>query len=72
MKCADVARALRKLGFEEEPRKGTNHERWRCFRDGRLWKVTVSCHNGEVHAKDVKSIRTQAGVSKKDWANACQ
>jgi predicted RNA binding protein YcfA (HicA-like mRNA interferase family) len=72
MKCADVRRALKTLGFTMEPQGGTNHEKWRCERDGRLWKVTVSCHRGEVKPLDIKSIITQAGVSKSDWARACE
>lgn len=71
MKCADVQRALRNLGFVMEPRTGTSHEKWRATINGVLRKVTVACHRGEVHAKDVKSIIGQAGVTKQQWAEAC-
>jgi len=33
-------------------------------------KVTLDCHNGEVKAKDVKSIVSQANLSKSDFLKA--
>lgn len=71
MKCADVRRVLIGLGFVLEPRTGTNHEKFKCVRNGKMRKVTVSCHKGEVQARDVKSIISQAGLSKSEWAEAC-
>ena len=65
MKCRDVERALRALGFTKDKKgKGTSHSQWRKSSDRRLFKVTVDCHGGEVKAKDVKSIISQAGISK--------
>lgn len=71
MKCRDVRRKLKNLGFEEESNKsGGSHEKWRATIGGVLRKVTVDCHNGEVRALDVKSIIGQAGVTKRQWNNA--
>lgn len=70
LKCREVRRKLKKLGFTKEKDKGGSHEKWRAMRGGKLRKVTVDCHGGEVRAMDVASIIKQAGVSKKDWARA--
>ena len=68
MKCGDVRRILTNLGFTKDNKgKGTNHEQWRCYRGDRLYKVTLSCHHGEVKAKDIKSMISQAGVTKSQW-----
>lgn len=70
MKCRDVRRKLKNLGFKKEKNTGGSHEKWRATIGGKLRKVTVDCHKGEVRAMDVDSIIRQAGVSKKDWQNA--
>lgn len=72
MKCRDVERALRSLGFTKDPGRGTNHDQWRIIRDGRMYKVTVSCHKGEVKAKDIRSIISQAGVTRREWYDAAE
>jgi hypothetical protein len=71
MKCSEVHRALKNLGFTKEKQGATNHEKWRGWRNGVLKKVTVSPHRNEVCAKDVDSIIGQAGVTKDEWAAAC-
>jgi hypothetical protein len=70
LKCRDVEAALRNLGFAPEDKGGTSHVHWVCVRDGRMYKVTVDCHRGEVRANDVKSIINQAGVSKRQFLAA--
>jgi predicted RNA binding protein YcfA (HicA-like mRNA interferase family) len=70
MKRRDAVRALRNLGFEQQPQRGGSHEKWICHRDGRPWIVTLDCHDGEVSAKNVKSMIAQAGVSKRQWYEA--
>ena len=68
--CKDVRNILKTLGFEPDKQKSTNHEHWRIIRDGKLFKVTVDCHKGEVKALDVRSIIKQAGVSKSTFFGA--
>ena len=67
MKYRNAVRALQTLGFKKEPQHGTSHEKWICVRDGKRWIVTLAGHNGEVSAKNVKSMIAQAGVTKKQW-----
>lgn len=68
--CRDVERALRNLGFHKDKKGSTNHEHWRKIKNGHLYKVTVSCHKGQVRALDVKSIIKQAGISKSEFLSA--
>lgn len=68
--CRDVARALRNLNFTEMPGKGTSHSQWEKIENDRKFKVTLDCHNGEVRAIDVRSIISQAGVSKSKFLEA--
>ncbi len=67
MKCREAEQALRTLGFERQPSRGGSHQKWVRERDGKRWIVTLDCHKGEVSAKNVKSMISQAGVSKGDW-----
>lgn len=69
MKCRDAEAALRNLGFEFEKQEGS-HQKWRLLRDGRLRKVTLDCHKGEVRESDVRSMIGQAGVTKREWYEA--
>ena len=70
MKIRDVERKLKKLGFEKESATGGSHRKWRAMRKGKLYKVTVAPHKGEVRAMDIDSIIRQAGVTKRQWENA--
>lgn len=70
MKCREAERALRNLGFEEEPSTGGSHRKFRKLDNGTLYKVTLDCHRGEVKAKDVRSMIKQAGVTKQAWYQA--
>ena len=70
MKCREVRRKLKALGFTKEKPTAGSHEKWRATLGGKLYKVTVDCHKGEVRAMDIDSIIGQAGVSKKEWGNA--
>lgn len=67
MKHREAVRALRNLGFELQPQRGGSHQKWICHRDGQPWIVTLDSHNGEVSAKNVKSMIAQAGVTKREW-----
>ena len=65
--CREVQRALKNLGFVEQTQKGTSHTQWEKIENGKKFKVTLDCHGGEVKAKDVRSIISQAGVSKSQF-----
>lgn len=69
MKCRDVRTILKNLEFERVSQKGS-HEQWKTIRKGKMFKVTLACHKGEVGANDVRSMIRQAGVSKKVWYDA--
>jgi NACalpha-BTF3-like transcription factor len=68
--CAKVRRALELLKFEKQPQKGTSHEHYEKVVNGHKYKVTVDCHNGEISAKNIKSIVAQAGISKLEFLKA--
>ena len=71
-KCRDVEAALTRLGFTQEPSKsGGSHTKWSRVVDGHKRKVALDCHRGEVSARDVRSIIKQAGVSLKEFEEAC-
>lgn len=61
--CAKVRRAVESLGFVKTSQNGS-HEQYEKVLNGRKYKVTVDCHRGEVSAKVIKSIVSQAGVTK--------
>lgn len=44
-----------------------SHEQYEKIVDGRKYKVTVDCHGGEVKAMDVRSIISQAGLTKSEF-----
>jgi predicted RNA binding protein YcfA (HicA-like mRNA interferase family) len=67
--CAKVRRAVERLGFVKTNQEGS-HEQYEKIVDGRKYKVTVDCHHGEVSAKVIKSIVSQAGVSKLEFLKA--
>ena len=69
LKCRDVQRALETLNFKPTHQTGS-HSRWEAIVDGVKRKVTLDCHRGEVRALDVKSIISQAGVTKAQFFNA--
>lgn len=66
LKCRDVERALRELGFVSEPTKsGGSHVKWVKTEPSRRYVVTVDCHRDEISGKNVRSIAAQAGVTAK-------
>ena len=71
--CKAVKNALTRMGFE--PRKnssGTSHEQWvRCIKD-RMFKVTVDCPKAPFGDDLVKSMATQAGVTKRQFIEYCK
>jgi predicted RNA binding protein YcfA (HicA-like mRNA interferase family) len=67
--CARVIRAVHSLGFTKVTQNGS-HQQFEKIVEGRKYKVTVDCHNGEVSAKNIKSIVGQAGVSKIQFLQA--
>ncbi len=67
--CHKVRRAIEKLGFVKVNQTGS-HEQYEKVVNSVKYKVTVDCHRGEVSAKNVKSIVSQAGVSKMEFLTA--
>ena len=68
--CAQVKRALKKLGFEARPQKSTSHEQWVKVEQGRIYKVTVDCPKSPFSQELISSMSRQAGLSKKDFYKA--
>ena len=68
--CRDAERALKNLGFIEDAKKSSSHRQWRRYVKGKLFKVTLDCHRGEVSALNIKSMIKQAGVTAKQFYTA--
>lgn len=69
--CKEVKIGLRKLGFEPRPQNATSHEQWVKVVAGKLYKVTVDCPKAPFTHDLIKSMVSQAGVSKKEFYKAC-
>ena len=69
--CKKVKRGLKRLGFMPTPIKGTSHEHWKKIKNGILYKVTVDCSKSPFSQDLIKSMSSQAGVSKKEFYKAC-
>jgi predicted RNA binding protein YcfA (HicA-like mRNA interferase family) len=67
----DVIRGLKKLGFIQRPKTATTHEQCVKTKDGRFYKVTVDFSKSPYSHDLIKSMASQAGVSKKDFYDAC-
>lgn len=68
----EVKRGLRKLGFEPRKRKsGTSHEQWVKVINGKIFKVTVDEPKQPFTQDLIKSMASQAGVSKDKFYEAC-
>nr|VFK08755.1 MAG: HicA toxin of toxin-antitoxin [Candidatus Kentron sp. LPFa]VFK25863.1 MAG: HicA toxin of toxin-antitoxin [Candidatus Kentron sp. LPFa] len=65
--CKEVKQALKTLGFQPRPRKGTSHEQWVKEEEGRLRKVTVDCPKSPFGQDLIDSMAKQAGISKKEF-----
>jgi predicted RNA binding protein YcfA (HicA-like mRNA interferase family) len=66
LNCREVKRILKNLGFEPRPRKGTSHEQWVKDSGGVRYKVTVDCPKAPFSPDLIKSMASQAGVSKRE------
>jgi predicted RNA binding protein YcfA (HicA-like mRNA interferase family) len=67
----EVTRGLSNLGFTPRKKTGTSHEQWVKIKDKRLYKVTVDSPQSPFSRDLIKSMYTQAGVSKDVFYNAC-
>jgi predicted RNA binding protein YcfA (HicA-like mRNA interferase family) len=69
--CKEVKKILKNLGFTKRKPKGTSHEQWvktvRKNKKDHLYKVTVDCPKAPFSQDLIKSMASQAGVSKKDF-----
>lgn len=68
--CKEVKRILTNLGFQPRPQQGTSHEHWVKDVGGRRYKVTVDCPKAPFSHDLIRSMASQAGVSKKDFYKA--
>jgi predicted RNA binding protein YcfA (HicA-like mRNA interferase family) len=57
----EVARRLRRLGFQFDRQAKGSHEIWRHARDGR--KTTVPRHPGDIAEATLRAVLRQAGVT---------
>ena len=72
LECRDVIKGLKKLGFEERKGKGKgSHESWAKIENGKLYKVTVDKPKSPFGRDLIKSMASQAGVSKRQFYKAC-
>jgi len=70
LSCKQVKQILSSLGFSPRPQKGTSHEQWVKTENGKFFKVTVDCPKAPFSQDLIKSMSTQAGVSKKEFYSA--
>tara|TARA_R110001583_G_scaffold134993_1_gene286768 strand:- start:530 stop:781 length:252 start_codon:yes stop_codon:yes gene_type:complete len=70
--CKEVKAGLKQLGFSLRPKSGKgSHENWVKIEDGRIYKVTVDCPKQPFSHDLIKSMASQAGVSRKVLYAAC-
>lgn len=63
--CLDFKRALKRLGFEQRPGKGTSHEQWVGKKaNGAFAKVTVDCPKAPFSGWLLSSMVNQVGHPK--------
>ena len=65
---SEVARRLRRLGFEFDRQAKGSHEIWRCAHDGR--KATLPRHPGDIHEGTLRAVLRQAGIGPAAFLNA--
>ncbi|MFP4246192.1 MAG: type II toxin-antitoxin system HicA family toxin [Halochromatium sp.] len=63
--CHEVKRALKALGFQPIPSRGTSHQQWERRTEGRLYKVTVDCPKAPFSLDLIDSMARQAGTTRK-------
>jgi len=68
----EVVHGLRQLGFEPRKQKATSHQHWVKVSNGRMHKVTVDQPKAPFTGDLVKSMASQAGVSKEEFYRACR
>ncbi|MEA3644157.1 MAG: type II toxin-antitoxin system HicA family toxin [Lamprobacter sp.] len=62
--CPEVKRALKALGFQPTPGRGSSHEQWERRTEGRLYKVTVDCPKAPFSFDLIDSMARQAGTTR--------
>lgn len=68
----DVKRGLTKLGFApRKKRSGTSHEQWVKIVNNQIYKVTVDTPKQPFTHDLIKSMASQAGISKDKFYEAC-
>jgi hypothetical protein len=69
--CQQVKTALKNMGFIERKQQGTSHQHWDKVVGGKLLKVTVDCPKAPFSDTLIKSMSSQAGVSKSTFLEYC-
>lgn len=64
--CKELKAILQSLGFTHQSTHGS-HEQWTKVEQGRKYKVTVDCPKSPFTQTLIKSMASQAGVTKKDF-----
>lgn len=59
------------MGFTAHKQQGTSHEHWTKIVNDHLYKVTVDCPKSPFGDTLVKSMASQAGVSKNVLLQYC-
>ncbi len=67
-KYRDVARRLRRFGFEFDRQGAGSHEIWRQSTTGR--KVTIPCHAKDMAEGTLRAILREAGIDPDEFLKA--
>ncbi|MGB0467071.1 MAG: type II toxin-antitoxin system HicA family toxin [Pontibacterium sp.] len=69
--CREVKKGLKSLGFAFRSQRGS-HENWvKTDESGKFFKVTLDCPKQPFSHDLIKSMASQAGVSKRVFYKAC-
>lgn len=68
----EVARALKRMGFEIKKKGATSHEQWILKKDNTKRVVTVDKHHAPFSISLIKSMARQAGMTTKAFHSECK
>jgi predicted RNA binding protein YcfA (HicA-like mRNA interferase family) len=69
--AAEVERGLKAAGFEEQPKTGTSHVKWKRYAGDTKYIVTVDAHHAPFSQQLIASMASQAGLSVKQFYELC-
>lgn len=70
LSCKDVKDILKNLGFEHRKGGRGSHEDWVKVINGKFYKVTLDCPKAPFSQDLIKSMASQAGLSKRNFYKA--